>query len=493
MKKVNQPLKWIVLILFFSGVFGLNHPFTQTGSLPTLTIPHSVIPVNGAVDIAINHIRLPIQTQDWIGLYENNVTPGEKPSIWWDYLLNLGVTDTNGSYTFSPDQIPRSQLKRYQAGKLYKLILAYSNSYTVIASVHFSVTERQNPIITSFLPTVVQTRAGIKPQLPEQIIAIESNGGHKKVDVIWNHIAPSQYNHAGSFTIKGVVKGTGRLPKADITVFEGNGPALSFQVISDTHIRNNNVSDVYNLNLTLALKDMNLVNPQSHAMIVVGDITDNGRVSQYDQFNAILQSVPHAKTYFALGNHELFSHSRYRDALNLFKKKTGMSGAYFDIWIKGYHFIILGSEAKSGNKAVISAKQLNWFEQKLADNANSNKPIFVFLHQPLSNTVSGSDRMQDVVQDTPIKSILARFPKTILLTGHTHSVLTDAKQFYQQKYCYMLNTASVAYLWYDPTCSKVGNGGQGLFIDVYPDKVIIKGRDFTRQEWIIQKVIKYLN
>jgi hypothetical protein len=55
----------------------------------------------------------------------------------------------------------------------------------------------------------------------------------------------------------------------------------------------------------------------------------------------------------------------------------------------------------------------------------------------------------------------------------------------------MVNVPSTAYLWYDPTYTQPGNGSQGLCVDVYSNKVVIKGREFSRQEWIGQGTFLY--
>lgn len=463
----------------------------QAAETPALAVSNSSVPVNGILDVTVTNAQSPTNLKDWVGLYEDSVTPGSQPAIWWDYVLNQGVTDGNGTFTFDPANIPSAQKSRYTAGKKYKFILAYNDSYTVSASISFNATTSQNPAIISISPVNVNTSAGTAPSLPATVTAKYSNGTNGTVNVTWNPIDPVLYSHAGSLTVKGIAASTGAVPKASVTFKEGSGPVMSFQVISDTHIRNTSSTDIHNQHLTAALKDLNQISPNSSALIIDGDITDSGSSTQYDQLNSILQSVNHAKTYFVMGNHDIFNYTDYNTAKNLFLTKTGMSGNYYDYWLNGYHFIVLGSDAIAGDKAVLSTAQLNWFQQKLKENVSPNKPIFVFVHQPLSNTVSGSNAMQDQQQDQQLKSILTQFPQVVLFTGHTHSVFTESTEFYNQQYCNMANIPSTAYLWYDPTYTQPGSGSQGLCVDVYSNKVVIKGRDFTRQEWIGQGTFLY--
>ncbi|MNW66289.1 hypothetical protein D3C74_447440 [compost metagenome] len=46
----------------------------------------------------------------------------------------------------------------------------------------------------------------------------------------------------------------------------------------------------------------------------------------------------------------------------------------------------------------------------------------------------------------------------------------------------MFNAASVAYLWTDEDEHK--DGSQGFYVEVYRDHVLVRGRDFTRGEWV---------
>jgi hypothetical protein len=479
--------------LFLVGLFLLISVFgVAWGTGPALTLSNSAIPVNGAVDVTLANAQSPTHLKDWVGIYENNITPsGNPPAIWWGYLLDLGVTDGNGTFIFDPANIPSAQKSRFAAGGTYKFILAYDDSYTVITGVSFNTTASQNPTIVSFDPVVLNTNAGIAPSLPATVMANYSNSTRGSVNVAWNSISPSQYAQAGSFTVKGLVSTTGVVPKASITVKEGSGPLFSFAVISDVHI--NGLTGVYPDHFRGALNDMNGTGQNLSALCIVGDFTNDGSATQYDYFNSIINSISHPTTYIAIGNHEIAYQPDYNTGKNNFLTKTGMPGIYYDQWINGYHFIFLGTENLVSHSFNLTDTQLQWFQQKLGENASSGKPIFVFIHQPLGDTAAGSETYKDVIQDQQLKNILALYPQSILFAGHTHYIETSYNQFYNQQYCHFANTASVAYLWYGPTNSQPGNGSQGLYVDVYPGKVVVKGREYTRQEWIpaAQETIVY--
>ncbi|WP_281889918.1 hypothetical protein [Paenibacillus sp. YYML68] len=119
----------------------------------------------------------------------------------------------------------------------------------------------------------------------------------------------------------------------------------------------------------------------------------------------------------------------------------------------------------------------------------NGKPFFVFLHQPLPGTVSGSRVCcaQHVAQHEELKRILAAYPQAVIFSGHTHWELKLPHTLVRDSFT-MVNSSSVSHVWNDD-----GQGGErelppeeseGLFVDVFDDRIEIKGRDFYRQRWI---------
>ncbi len=170
-----------------------------------------------------------------------------------------------------------------------------------------------------------------------------------------------------------------------------------------------------------------------------------------------------------------------------FAEGTGEAAPYHDHWLGGYHFIFLGSESPHPKDCDLSAGQLEWLRERLAEEASASKPIFVFLHQPLKDTVSGSMEEQGwhgVNQDAELKRVLAAYPQAILFSGHTHWQL-EAKRMVcdgQGRQPSMFNASSVAYLWTDS--DEHLTGSEGLQVEIYADRVVVRGRDFVRRAWI---------
>ncbi|MCC3374371.1 metallophosphoesterase [Cohnella sp. REN36] len=263
-------------------------------------------------------------------------------------------------------------------------------------------------------------------------------------------------------------------------------PLLVFQVITDTHVTADPDHE-YNRNLDRALADIAVRAEESRGIMHVGDLTDHGYPEEYEAFAAIwarhAERLPAIR--FATGNHDV-GQGVWSDRLNRFLASTGAPGPYHDHLIEGYSFLFLGTEEGHELFASLSERQLDWLDAKLGEGAR-DKPIFVFLHQPLLNTVAGSleaQRWFGVTQDEALKAVLAKHPRAILFTGHTHWELEAPRTFYDGEGTLppMFNAASVAYLWTDEDERKTGS--QGYDVEVYRDRVLVRGRDFARGAWV---------
>jgi len=288
---------------------------------------------------------------------------------------------------------------------------------------------------------------------------------------------------------------------------------MSFAVMSDVH--NDDVK------FDKALKDIhNNIDPNYSALVLNGDIVDEGKQSEYNNIDTVLRNdagiIP--KTVIKdIGNHEFYDYSKGENTeddsnqfLGLSLNFEGQVHPYHEKWVNGYHFISLGSEKtytkdmRDDCQAYLSDAQLNWFKNTLAENYRKGKPIFVFIHQPLNHSffTTYDDCAEAIQQDAQVKAILANYPEVILFSGHTHYYLNDQdpnkKNFLSHlpgvdKGFAMVDSSSVhrpvnygsSQAPYTPDKEKDVVGlSQGLFVQVYNDKVVIKGREFSNSTWI---------
>lgn len=296
------------------------------------------------------------------------------------------------------------------------------------------------------------------------------------------------------------IKGTASKPdnskknESTVTTKVSEDDGLTFSVLGDVH---GNAEKLDN-----AINDLHSIKENMDAMILNGDNVDQGLKSQYDAIKNTLNKdrelLP--KTIIKnIGNHDYFDYQKgpnksedVEKFKNMYLDFAGEKSVYHDTWIKGYHFISLGSE--SGNtkelgavNAFLSQKQLDWLKERLAEKHEKGKPIFVFLHQHLSTSIKG---WMGVEQRRELNKILSSYPEVILFTSHTH-VLLSVDNIKQNQPFTTAHTGAVSYaiLPEGYKIKRLYDESQGLYVEVKGNKTIIKGRDFAKKSWIFSKEI----
>lgn len=283
-------------------------------------------------------------------------------------------------------------------------------------------------------------------------------------------------------------------------------PILQIPIISDVHV--NLALPDRQTRFMSALEEYKQLAPNYQAIAVVGDLTDYGLEDQYNTFNNILDpySPNGVEKILAMGNHEFYEGRYWSDPqftdqmfIDRFVNKTGVPGLFYDKWVEGtnedkYHFIVLGSEEstpynpKGYEYVKISDQQYQWLEKALSVNADPNKPIFVFTHIPIDNTVYGSEEYGANLQDGRLKAILQKYPQVILFSGHLHYLLNHPRTAYQDGFT-MVNAGTTAYTLYDNGTAPDAFS-QGLLVNVYDQKVEIKAREFSNHTWVNEYTVK---
>lgn len=261
-------------------------------------------------------------------------------------------------------------------------------------------------------------------------------------------------------------------------------PLLRFDVISDIH------SAYFSADLNNAFLDIHKNDKGSSVICMIGDLTNSQLPEQYDTLESIILQNSPLSCLLTVGNHDVCGayglvNLTYDKYIATYKDKTHMPGVYYDTTINSYHFIFLGSEKSLSNQAYLSATQLQWLSARLALDSAEHKPVFIFLHQPLANTVASTYPLDGystlyangVAGDSALRTILKAYPNNILFTGHTHAPVTSANNYFRGP-CHMVNDGAIAI-------------GQGLFVKVYADSIVLEGRKFSSQKTIWAKTILY--
>jgi len=145
--------------------------------------------------------------------------------------------------------------------------------------------------------------------------------------------------------------------------------------------------------------------------------------------------------------------------------RTNNGKPYYSRVINGCTFIILGEEVPNG---AFSAAQLAWLDGVLS--AAGGKPAFVFWHYSLG-------------WGSPIQEVLERYPNVFFFNGHWHTPLS----LYEEN--------GVNYVNLPGLHSHVSDEyhGEGCQVEVYKDRVLLRGRNYIRGEWLDKSYTVELN
>lgn len=285
----------------------------------------------------------------------------------------------------------------------------------------------------------------------------------------------------------------------DTSVNEASKPSadLSFAVLGDVHDNISNFKD--------AINDFYKINPHMDALVLNGDTVDQGKDEQYDEIKKVISknSGKLPDTIIKnLGNHEFYNYdedSNSQEAIEDFTHKylefSGTEKVYHDTWLKGYHFISLGSDnITSGDlgstQASLSDEQLSWLRETLKENYVEGKPIFVFLHQPISINFFGG-QWYGVKQGDKLKEILNDYPEVFIFSSHTHKQFND--DYIQENMPYtMVHTGAVGYTFIEDADSENGrerdsSANNVLYVEVNGNEVTLNGRDVKNHRWVYTK------
>ncbi len=468
----------------------------------------------------------------WVGIYKSTDTPGAIGSIYWYYVDRDGYT--SGEEVSIKDTTPpgehQAPYRELPAGA-YKLILFADGGYTVRAEVAITV----------------EGAPSSEPTAPASATYTSADAGKGRADgrltITHDGNAPASYvlrwaNASGpikDYTDIATVSCTGKTTEYTLTpntlipvgadrilVYAARGDSLSdspaiamlphgageyelgevhqeFQVMSDIHI-NDDEGHPYNQQFISALREITRLSPDTLGVFINGDIADLGLSSNYAAYRRILRSAGRElEVYAAMGNHDFYCH-KYggpnltdKEKIAQFMAGTGNDSetVYFDRWIDGTHFVFLGSEAYVPPNAQLSEEQLSWLEQTLDADRAAGRPVFLFLHEGIMDTVAGTFEYQGwhgVEQGRRLKEIIDAHPEVVMFSGHSHWVLESPVTLLPGNgtAATHVSTASCAYLWDDnANITNVGiNGSQGYYIYLYDDCIVLRGRSFSSGEWI---------
>lgn len=278
---------------------------------------------------------------------------------------------------------------------------------------------------------------------------------------------------------------------------------LYFAAIADVHM----TGSVFRSGmLELGLDDMAKSAYPLDALMIAGDMTDNGEAEQYEMLRDTMGRYAPAKNILlAAGNHDTWTKSDIPGTVKeYFTRYTGqitgrdIDNLYYAAEVNGYHFIVLGSEGDNVS-AYISDEQLAWLDATMEAAAQSGKPIFVLSHWPMNGTHGLPEKWGNEVpqpedggfggQSAQIEAILKSYENVFLISGHLHLGFTNnlTKNIYGYKsvdtYDSVHSINLPPYMYTSGGLNGTVSNGTGYIFEVYDDEVVIRGRSFSAGVW----------
>ena len=210
---------------------------------------------------------------------------------------------------------------------------------------------------------------------------------------------------------------------------------LTFAVWGDPQIAH--WSPLRSMRFDAACRDLANMSRPLDALILAGDITETGSPEEFRMVSSILNTYAGAFRHFLCvpGNHDVRLRP-YQKQLGVFcdfvrSVQGGIAGGdpsrYFHaVRMRGYKFLLMGSDRASFEGAYISARQLRWLDDQIA--AENGNPVFVVNHQTLKGlnglpmTWLGKGRWRGSVgwESDKLRAVFEKHRNVIFLTGHLH-------------------------------------------------------------------------
>lgn len=265
---------------------------------------------------------------------------------------------------------------------------------------------------------------------------------------------------------------------------------LNVAVVSDLHT-NGWTPHERNIKLMKLFCGVSKSETPLDALVFSGDLTETAQRKQYAILSDLLKMYAKAGCILpATGNHDIRGVMGVDDfETNMrnyyaFCEKTGVQTdkPYWSQTVGGYTFLVLGSEAEVKDSAYISPEQLQWLDETLAAAEKTGRPVFLICHQPLAHT-NNVDKSWPVAgtlgeQSDAAEAILKRYAEAglpiVYISGHLHDDFSAHSFENPHENFYCLNLPSAQY----------NDGGRGVMLEAYADRVLIRTRDFISGEWL---------
>ncbi len=248
-----------------------------------------------------------------------------------------------------------------------------------------------------------------------------------------------------------------------------------------------------------ACEDLSNANDGVDALLIAGDIAENGLACEYEYITQKLSNANVNGYMMAVGNHDVRLRS-YKQVVNRFTSFANtlnndyaendftIDSLHYTYDVNGYTFIVLGTDRSEFEESYFNDEQLNWLDSELAEATKNGKPAFVVCHQSLKNTHGLPDTWNSPSetagtvgeQSEELQAIMKKYKNVIMISGHLH---TGLGEYTYQKIdnFHSVNLPSTTIVNKDGTYN---NAGIGFVIEAYDNNVLFRARDFAQGKYI---------
>lgn len=225
-------------------------------------------------------------------------------------------------------------------------------------------------------------------------------------------------------------------------------PVIRFALCSDTHIKDDSDVNAERIGMLMDIAYAEAEKDPSYnkldALLIAGDLTNDGRKSEFDKFWRAVSGSIRGDTRF-LGvvakSHDGWDLPR-QEMLNYYETLSGNKADFHEV-INGYHFIGVSVSPKEAFR--YDFDQMAWLKKQLdaAVADDPNKPVFVMQHEHLLDTVYGSS-IYDGWGQPELNGIIGMYPQAVDVSGHSHYPLNDPRSIWQGLYT-AIGTGAIYY------------------------------------------------
>lgn len=156
------------------------------------------------------------------------------------------------------------------------------------------------------------------------------------------------------------------------------------------------------------------------AVVVTGDLTDFGRVEEYETLEALLAPLD-MPVYLMTGNHD--DRANLRKVFSDHAYLGGSGFVQYHVRIGPLHLLALDTSEPGRSDGRLCAERLAWLEARLAE--LDGEPVVVAMHHPPFRTLIGHmDEIGLMEGSAELDALLRRHPNVErVLCGHLHRAI----------------------------------------------------------------------